>query len=191
LALIAGIVVWRLASASYRADVETICNAEARSGLVMGKDMQALTTWLRERLTTPGGNELLSSLDDAPMHVRAARLREVAESAGLGACPMAESYEALVVEADYRVDLQHLCSYVTFPNLADGDDAARLSALEEWIQDQAKEPRTKALAEPLRSAETPGERARVLRAASRSMGIFTCDVAKTIETPPPLPEAGE
>jgi hypothetical protein len=191
LAIITGIVAWRLATASYRADIETLCNAEARSGLVMGKDTQALSTWLRDHLTTPAGNELLSALDDAPISGRAARLRQVAASVGTGACPMAESYESLVVEADYRADLQHLCSYVTFPDLAHGDDAARLAALEDWIDGQAKNPRTKALAEPLRNAGTPGERARVLRQASRAMGIFTCDVAKTIEIPPPLPDAGE
>jgi hypothetical protein len=112
-------------------------------------------------------------------------------SAGTRAGPTAESYESLAIEADYRADLQHLCSYVTFPDLAHGDDAARLSALEDWIEGQAKNPRTRALAGSLRSAETPAERARVLREASRAVGIFTCDVAKTIETPPPLPDAGE
>ena len=46
------------------------------------------------------------------------------------------------------------------------------------------------LAGPLQSAETPAERARVLRLASSAIDIFTCDVAKTIESPPPAPDAG-
>jgi hypothetical protein len=97
-----------------------------------------------------------------------------------------------VADGDYRADLQRLCSYVTFPGLADGDDAARLDALEAWIASDASNARTKALAGPLRDAETPAERARVLRAASRAMVIFTCDIARTIESPPPVPpDAGE
>jgi hypothetical protein len=191
LALVAGVVVWRLAIASYRADVETMCHAEARSGLVLSKDMQALTAWLRGHLTTPEGNELLSRLGDAPMSARAARLRDAAASVGAGACPMTASYESLVNDGDYRADLQRLCSYVTFPDLAAGDDAARLAALEDWIEGQAKNPRTQALAAPLRSAGTPAERARVLREASGEMGIYTCDVAKTLETPPPPLDAGD
>ena len=191
LALLAGVVVWRLASASYRADIETICHAEARSGLVMNKDMQALTAWVRAHLTTPEGNELLSSLGDAPMSARAARLGDAAASAAVGPCPMTAAYEFLVRDGDYRADLQRLCSYVTFPDLAADDDAARLAALEDWIEGQARNPRTKALAGPLRGAGTAAERARVLRQASGEIGIFTCDVAKTVETPPPAPDAGD
>jgi hypothetical protein len=134
---------------------------------------------------TRQGNELLASLHDTPVDRRGSRLREAADGARLGACPLAQSYESLVADADYRADLQRLCSYVTFPDLAASDDAARLAALEDWIETQASNARTKALAAPLRSAQSPAERAIVLRAASREMDVFTCDVARTIETPPP------
>ena len=80
---------------------------------------------------------------------------------------------------------------MTFPDLASGDDAARLAALEDWIEGQATNPRTKALAGPLRSAGTSAERAHVLREASRDIGVLTCDVAKTIETPAAPADAGE
>jgi hypothetical protein len=190
LALIGGVVAWRLAGATYRADVETICRAEARSGLTLGKDMPALTAWLHGHLATPDGSELLARLGDAPMADRAPRLRSAAAELGIGACPMAEAYEGLVAEGDYRADLQRLCSYVTFPDLAGADDSARLAALEEWIESRAANDRTKALAGPLRSAETPAERAGLLRAASREVDIFTCDVARVIESPPPALDAG-
>ena len=192
LALVGGVVAWRLSGATLRADVETICDAEARSGLTLGQDMPALTPWLRGHLATPAGNELLSSLGDVPVADRANRLRSAAAAVGVDACPMEHSYEALVTDGDYRADLQRLCSYVTFPGLADGDDAARLDALEAWLASDATNARTRALAGPLRDAQTPAERAHALRAASRAMDIFTCDIARTLESPPPVvPDAGD
>jgi len=191
LALVGGVVAWRLVTATVRADFETICHAEGRSGLTLGKDMPALTVWLRGHLATPAGNELLSRLGDAPMADRGPRLRSEAAASGIGACPIAQSYDALAIDGAYRADLQRLCSYVTFPDLAERDDAGRLAAVEDWIASAAANARTRALAGPLRDANAPAERARVLRAASREMDIFTCDTAKTLETPQPSPDAGE
>ncbi len=188
LLLVGVVVAWRLTGATARGDVETICRAELRSGLTLARDMPALTEWLRGHLGTPEGNALLSSLGDAPVPDRAPRLRSAAAALGLGECPMAQSYEALVADGDYRADLQRLCSYVTFPDLAAGDDATRLATLEAWIAGDAANARTRALAGPLRDAETPADRARVLREASRAIDIFTCDVAKVLETP--VPDAG-
>ncbi len=190
LALIGGVVVWRLAGTTLVSDVETICRAEVRSGLTLAKDMPALNVWLRGHVATPAGNELLSRLGDAPVVERGPRLRNAAGALGIAECPVARSYEGLVADGEYRADLERLCSYVTFPDLAGGDDAARLAALEEWIENRASNVRTKALADPLRSAGTPAERAHLLRAASREMDIFTCDVAKTLESPPPAPDGG-
>jgi hypothetical protein len=188
-ALVGGVVAWRLAGATLRADVETICSAELRSGLTMRHEMPALGDWVRGHLATPEGNELLATLGDLSMADRAAHLRALAAAQGVTPCPMAASYEALVAEGDARADLQRLCSYVTFPDLAQGDDAERLAVLEAWIAEDAKDPRTKALAGPLRAAESPADRARVLRAASREIGILTCDVAKVLESPPPASDA--
>ncbi len=194
LLLVGGVAAWRLASTTVRGDVAVICHAEARSGLTLARDMPALNEWMRGHLDTREGNELLSTLHDTPADRRASRLRDSADAAGIGPCPLAQSYDSLVADADYRADLQRLCSFVTFPKLADpaaSDDAARLGALEDWIDTQAGSARTKALAGPLRSATTPAERANVLRVASREMDVFTCDVARAIEAPPPTPDAGE
>ncbi len=159
-ALVGGVVVWRLAGSTYRADVETICNAESRSGLGIRKDMPALGEWLRGHLATPEGNELLSTLGERPLAERADRLPPAAGALGIAACPMAEAYEQLVADGDYRAELQRLCSYVTFPELGQTDDPARLQTLEDWIDTQASDPRTKALADPLRAAATPAARRR-------------------------------
>ena len=191
LALFGVVVAWRLAGATYRGDVENLCGAEQRSGRTVARDMPGLTDWLRAHLATPEGNQLLSRLGDVPMADRASRLQSAARALGIDSCPMAQAYEALVADGDYRADLQRLCSLLTFPDLAQGDDAARLATLEEWLASQASNARTRALADPLRSAGTPAERARVLRAASREMDIFTCDTAKTIESPPLAADAGE
>jgi len=184
LALVAAVVAWRLSGATYRGDVAMLCAAESRSGLTLARDMPALNEWVRGQLATPQGNALFSHLADVPVADRAGRLREAAASLGIEACAMAKSYESLVADADYRADLQRLCSYVTFPGLADGDDAARLAAVEDWIERSAANPRTRDLAEPLRAADSAAERARVLRTASRAMDIFTCDLAKVLESPP-------
>jgi hypothetical protein len=185
IALVGGVVAWRLAGATLRTDVEAICGAELRSGLTMRHEMPALGDWMRRHVTTPEGNELLATLGDLPVADRADRLRSAASAQGVTSCPMAASYDALVAEGDARADLQRLCSYVTFPDLAQGDDSARLAVLEGWIAGEARDPRAKALADPLRAADSPADRARVLRTAAREIGIFTCDIAKVLESPPP------
>jgi hypothetical protein len=190
LALVGGVVAWKLARSSYPSDVQTVCNAESRSGLALRHEMPALTSWMRGHVTTADGQELLADLGDLPMTERAGHLRGVATAAGVGDCPMAVAYETLVAEGHARADWQRLCSYVTFPGLAQRDDAARLDALETWIAGEASDPGTRALAGPLHDAASASERARVLRLASRSAGIFTCDIAKVLELPPPPPDAG-
>jgi hypothetical protein len=183
-ALVVGVIVWRLAGATYRSDVETICRAEDRSGFTLRRDMPALADWVRGHLATSEGNELYASLGDVSMARRADRLRQVATTLGLTSCTMVSSYEELVVDGRYRAELQRLCSYLTFPDLERLDDASRLDVIEAWIDGEATDPRTKALGEPLRAATTPAERARLLRAAAREIDVFSCDLAKTIVRPP-------
>jgi hypothetical protein len=117
------------------------------------------------------------------MNERGGKVRSEAAAQKIPSCPIAESYDTLAAEGDSRWDLQHLCSSMTFPNLAEQDDATRLRRLEEWIDKQAKSPRTKELAEPLR-AGTGADRAKVLREAAGKLDVFTCEIAKTLESPP-------
>jgi hypothetical protein len=190
LLLLSGIVVWRLAGPRYPSDVATICDAEARSGFTLRREMPALGDWMRGHVATPEGNLLLARLGDVPMADRGAVLRAEASAAAVVACPLADAYDALVAEGVTRADFQRLCSYVTFPDLGARGDAARLAALEQWLTTQANDPATKALADPLRVAATPAERARILRAASKEAGLLTCDIARVVETPLPPPDAG-
>jgi hypothetical protein len=183
-ALLGGVVTWKLSGSTYTGDVTTICEAEARSGSLLGKDMSAVTQWVRAHLTTADGNRFFSSLRDAEIGARAERLRGEASTLRIGSCPMVRSYERLAAEAEYRGDLQRLCSAATFPDLAELDDGARLSRVEDWIDGQAASPRAKQLGGTLRRMP-PEERAGVLRAAARQIDVYSCGLAKVLDLPPP------
>jgi hypothetical protein len=188
-ALVGGVVIWKLAGSSYRSDIQTICEAEKGSGLSVEKDMAKVRQWVRAHLATPEGNEFFSSLDDSRVAERAKRLQAEATIVQLGSCPMAASYELVAAQGDYRSDLQHLCSNAAFPRLVEQDDAGRLTRLLDWIDAQAKSPRTKELSAPLRQAGTGAERAKLLRETAGKMDVYSCDSAKTLESaqqaPPP------
>jgi hypothetical protein len=186
-ALLGGIIGWKLLGSSYGSDVATICNAEKASGLTIEKDMAKVTQWVRAHLETPEGNEFFTSLGDLRVAERAKRLQAEATTSRVGSCPMVASYEQVAAEGGYRSDLQHLCSNAAFPRLIELDDEARLARLEEWIDAQAKSPRTKELAEPLRRAATGAERAKLLRDAAGKMDVYSCDAARTLESPQTAP----
>ncbi len=189
-ALVGGVVAWKLAGSTYRGDIETICDAEKRSGVTIERDMAKVTQWVRGQLATPEGNEFFSSLAETKMIDRAKRLRGEATTFHIAACPMVASYELVAAEGDYRSDLQHLCSSAAFPRLAELDDAGRLARLEDWIENQAKSPRTKELADRLRQPTTGAERARLLRDTAGKMDVYSCDGARTLESPQASPPAG-
>jgi hypothetical protein len=182
-ALLAGVVTWKLTASTYRRDVVAICQGEAASGLSMRSDMARVTERVRGRLRTPDGNLFFSSLRDVPVDRRAERLAAQAEALAVGPCPLAASYAELAVEAEYRSDIQRVCSYETFPGLADLDGPWRLATLEAWIDEVAANPRAHEMGARLRRTRTPSESASVLRDAAREAGVLTCDVAKVLDRP--------
>ncbi len=185
LAVFGCVVAWRILSSSYAADVETICQAEPRSGMALRGDMSRVADWVRANLATPQGNELYSSLGDLPVRDRAERLRSAAAAVSVRPCPMVEAYEGLAADGQYRADLQQLCSSLTLPGLRDLGHDARAEALERWIDTEARSPRTNELGRLLHDAATPEDRARVLSEAAKSALVFSCDVVKTLRTPVP------
>jgi hypothetical protein len=184
--LLGGVVAWRLLGSSYKGDVQTICNAEAGSGLTVEHDMPKVSKWIRDHLGTPEGNELFSTLSDAKLLERAKKLQQEADANKVGACPMVQAYQQVAAEGEYRSDLQRLCSSIAFPKLAEMDDAGRLSKIEDWINKDARSPRTKELIEPLRQG-SPADRAKLLRDTATKYDVFSCDVAKILESPPVAP----
>ena len=181
--LVFGVVGWKLLGSTYKGDVRTICDGETDSGYTLEKDMSKVTAYVRQHLATPEGNTFYSALSDARLVERAKRLKSEASTLGIGSCPMVSAFEKAAAEGDYRGDLQHLCSNVAFSHLAEQDDAARLQRLEDWIDQGAKSPRTKDLAEPLRKGATPADRAKLLRDAAAKVDIFSCELARTLEGP--------
>jgi hypothetical protein len=142
---------------------------------------------VRGNLETPEGNTFFSTLGDMRLSERAKRLQTESQAVKLTACPLVSAYEALLAEGEYRTDLQHLCSNLTFPNLAELDDDGRIARIEDWLDKQAKSPRTKELADPLRTASPPA-RAKLLRDTTVGMDVFTCDTAKTLDSPQAQPK---
>lgn len=182
--LVASVVAWKLARSSYRADVDAICQGESLAGFPVRRDMAGVSERIRARLATPEGNVLFSRLRDAPLGARAERLRAAATATGLRRCPMADTFDQLAAEAEYRSEVQQLCSYVTFPGLQDMGDPARVRTLGAWIGQSARTERMGELAAILRPMETSADAAKALRDAAAEIDVFTCDTAKVLDTPP-------
>lgn len=180
--LVGGVIAWKLLGSTYKGDVETVCNGEAASGFTMEKDMSKVTAYVRQHLVTPEGNTFYSTLSDTKLTERAKRLQDEASGIGIRSCPTVASLEKMSATAEYRSDVQRLCSSASFPHLGELDDDARLKKLEDWIDQQAKSPRTKELADALRQG-TPADCAKLLRDKGNELDIFSCDVAKTLEGP--------
>jgi hypothetical protein len=187
--LVGSVVAWKLIGASYKSDVETICNAEKGSGFAGDKDMPKVTQWARDRLGTPEGNELFSSLSDTPKHADKAKLLQAKASELKIDCPLVASIQKLAAEGEYRSDIQHLCSRVSFPRLDEMTDDARVARMKDWIDNQAKSPRTKELGDALVQA-APGDRSKVLSdAVSKMDGVNNCENTKVLGSPVVPPKA--
>lgn len=182
--LVASVVTWKLARSTYRSDVGSICQSERLAGMPVRRDMAGVTERTLDRLETPEGNLLLSALRDLPIAARADRLQGEARAAGIGSCPMVETYRQLAREAEYRSDVQRLCSYVTFPGLGELEDRARVEMLGEWIAEAARSERARQLGAILRRTASSAEAARALRDAAADIDVFACDTAKVLDVPP-------
>jgi hypothetical protein len=189
--LVGGVIAWKLLGTSFTRDVQSICNAEQLSGHPADKEASKMTSWLRDHLGTPEGNELFSSVADGKVADRAKTLQDGADKAHVTPCPLVATYQRISADSDYRVDVQRLCSTFTFPKLLASDDATRLQMLEDWIDKNSISPRTKDLADPLRQAATGADRAKVLRDTATKMDVFSCENAKTLEAATPMPIKGD
>jgi len=172
------VVIWRL-RASYASDIETICDAEAHSGISLGRDMAGVAGWIRAHLTTAEGNAFYTTLADVPVAARAKRLEGEAAARHLPSCPLAVAYEGLLDDGRYRADMQHLAA----------DE--RAETLERWIAGESVTPRMRALGPILRAAATPRDRARILNEAAHGVDVLTCDTARDLLAPDPSDAAPE
>ncbi|HEU5055733.1 MAG TPA: hypothetical protein VFU21_04385 [Kofleriaceae bacterium] len=86
------------ASPAYRADIENICDAEARSGaLAPDQDPNrrafVVATWLPGRIRSDEGRQFLGSLQKLSGGAKGDALRREAARVGLSACPLAETWK--------------------------------------------------------------------------------------------------
>ncbi len=61
-ALVVGVIAWRLLKGSYREDVRRICFAEKNSGVDATKDAHKVEEYAKEHLDTPEGSKWFSEL---------------------------------------------------------------------------------------------------------------------------------
>lgn len=176
---------WELTTATTARDIDTICYAEARSGLSLGHDMGRLSGWVLAHVRTPAGGSLFRTLRDAPLGERAGYLAVRARAASLSACPLAASYEAVVAASRFRADVQQACSRFTFPGMTDLPPAARVQRIAEWLDTQGGSPLSRALADAIREEPRIDGAQQCMRNASREAGAFSCDIAAAIGAPMP------
>ena len=85
---------------SYKADVVTICDAEAASRVDQGAELTGgarekfISDWVSRNLHSPEGEALMAALlaDGNARSARGARLHDEAVKQGLARCPMAEHW---------------------------------------------------------------------------------------------------
>jgi hypothetical protein len=179
------VVAWRL-RASYARDLETVCEAEARCGLAMRRDMAGVADWTRANLATAEGNRFFVALEDLPVAERARRLDAEAKAHGTTTCPLAAAYDGLVQDGRSRAEMQRLCSRVTFPGFAGVPADERAATLERWAEADGASPQLETLGAGLRAAATHEGRARLLVATARAVDVLTCDNAKDLLLPDPV-----
>jgi hypothetical protein len=181
---LAAVVAWRLL-ASYARDLETVCEAEARSGLAMRRDMAGVGEWARAHLATAQGNRFFMELEDLPVAERARRLDAEARAHGIASCALVAAYGGLVQDGRSRAEMQRICSRVTFPDLPNVTADERAATLERWTEADGAGPQLQALGDGLRAAATHADRARLLVATAHAVDVLTCDNAKDLLLPDP------
>lgn len=85
-------------SQAYRADLENICDAEARSGaLAPDQDPNrrafVVASWLGGRIRSEEGRQFLGSLQKLAPKAKGDALRAEAKRVGLAGCPLAETWK--------------------------------------------------------------------------------------------------
>jgi hypothetical protein len=185
-ALLCAVVVVQLCASSERADVALLCDGERRSGLLLRGDLGRVDEWIRAHLRVPRINRAFAAVRDAPLGERGTRVRALARAAGQAtSCPLADALDAMADEAVVRAELQAVCSYVTFPGLADLDEAERGAVVGAWLGEHATAPRMRVLAAAFTEARAL-DRARLLKDVAHEADVWTCDVGKLLE-PSPTP----
>jgi hypothetical protein len=179
-ALVVGVVAWRLLKGSYREDVRRICFAEKNSGVDAAKDTHKVEQYAKEHLDTPEASKWFTELMAKGVADRASGLSDEAKRLGIDDCPLVRSYLSVKANGDYQHDLYGICSDLV--TIEQYDDAERLKRIVDWIHIKAKSPRTQELAEKL-SAAPPSQRASILQTTTTDAAVYICELASLLTRP--------
>jgi hypothetical protein len=184
--LLAGVVVWRLGTGSYRSDIRKVCDAEKASG-AENRDVRKAEAWAKDHMETPEASAWLAETVKKGVGERAKALRAQAEKVGISECPLAKTYDALEDDGEYRTDILGMCTTIDLGAIETADDDERLRKIVDWIGQKAKSTRTKALAEALGKTDAKG-RADALREAAASVGVYQCELVGVLLKPQSKPK---
>jgi hypothetical protein len=180
IALVVGVIAWRLLQGSYRGDIQRICFAQKNSGVDPLSDTHKVEEYAHDHLDTPEGSKWFTELMDKGVGERATDLTDEAKRLGITDCPLAKSYVSIKAQGEYRRDITTFCSDLT--SIEQYDDDSRLAQMLDWIHTKAKSPRTQELADKLAQAAAP-ERPAVVRATTNDAGVYDCQVALVLTRP--------
>jgi hypothetical protein len=184
-ALVVGVVAWRLLKGSYREDVRRICFAEKNSGADATKDTHKVEQYAKEHLDTPEGSKWFTELIAKGVADRASGLADESKRLGIDDCPLVRAYVAVKANGDYQHDLYGVCSELV--TIEQYDDAERLKRIVDWIHIKAKSPRTQELADKL-SAAPPQQRAEIVRTTATDAAVYICELASLLTRPQSHPK---
>jgi hypothetical protein len=179
-ALVVGVVAWRLFKGSYREDIRRVCFAEKNSGVDATKDVRKVEQYAREHLDTPEATKWFTELTAKGAADRASGLKDEAKRLGIDDCPLERAYVSIQTSGDYQHDLYALCSDLV--SIEQYDDDERLKRIVDWIHIKAKSPRTQELAEKL-SAAPPSQRAEIVRTTTTDATVYMCELATLLTRP--------
>jgi hypothetical protein len=176
---------------TYKSDIQRMCDAEHLGGVKA--DSPALMEWLKRNVSTPDGVVLVNELSTKSARDRSLQLQAEARKLGFPGCPMADSFEALAKDQDWKQDVANLCDgHALLPGgfaaavLDIGaltDDGERLREITEWSQAQLKTPDAQAFVSKLAQV-APRNRGQALRAEATRAAITTpCAVADALDRP--------
>jgi hypothetical protein len=179
----------------YHLDVERICDAEHRSGLTVKGDAAGVQAWLQKSIASPEGVVLLNQLQAEGPRDRAVQLRTEARNQSLATCPLADSFEGLAKDDDYKSAIASLCAGesvsaqgVARLDVASASDADRMSEIAAWTAQNSKSPEAQSFVARVAAANVK-DRGNMFRAEAGKVGISACPLGSVLDQPPPASTA--
>jgi hypothetical protein len=176
----------------YHADVERICDAEHRSGISLKADPPGLQSWLQRSVASPEAVVLLNQLQAESLRDRAIHIRGEARNQSIAACPLADSFDALAKDDDYKTAVVSLCTGeavsdqggVARLDVTYADDTERMREITDWTITNLRSQQAQSVVARMSQAPVK-ERGAILRAEAGKFGLTSCALAATLDTPPP------